>query len=74
MSDELALLARYNSISEAGICKTALEAEGIAAMILRDDAGGMDPQLQLTQGVRLMVRRDDLGQARELLDIAGRED
>lgn len=68
MPEELVLLARYNNIVEAEICKGTLEADDIPVVIMRDDVGGMDPQLQLTQGIRLMVREVDLERARELLD------
>ena len=67
MDKELEIVGSYTSEAEANICKATLAAENIPAVILRDDAGGMDPQLQLTQGVRLMVRRSDLELAREIL-------
>lgn len=60
---------------DAIFARTVLESEGIEAMIMKDDAGGMEPQFQLTQGVRLMVRAEDLERARELIaEIEGGED
>jgi len=40
---------------------------GIAAATSSDDAGGFDPQLQLTQGVRVLVSADDEPRARRLI-------
>ncbi|MFA5802950.1 MAG: DUF2007 domain-containing protein [Thermoleophilia bacterium] len=68
MPDDIVLFKRYFSEMDAGTAKSFLECEGIPVMILSDDAGGMEPQFQLTQGVRLMVRREDLEKAHELLD------
>lgn len=58
---------RYPSEMDAIFARTLLESEGIEAMIMKDDAGGMEPQFQLTQGVRLMVRAEDLEKARDLI-------
>lgn len=69
MSGELAMLGSYRSETEAIIRKGTLETEGIPAIVMSDDAGGMNPQLQFTQGVRLMVRQEDLERARVLLGI-----
>lgn len=67
MSEKIVLLKSFFSDIEAGMVKGALECEGIPAMIMRDDAGGMEPQFQLTMGVRLMVRQGDLERARQVL-------
>ncbi|MBI5870795.1 MAG: DUF2007 domain-containing protein [Actinobacteria bacterium] len=67
MSDEIVILMRYPSEMDAIFARTLLESEGIEAMIMKDDAGGMEPQFQLTQGVRLMVRAEDLEKARDLI-------
>ena len=57
----------YNEY-EAQIAKSKLEALGIDAMIVKDDAGGMNPQLQITEGVRILVREDDAVVASEILE------
>lgn len=67
MPDEIVLLMQYPSELDAIFAKTLLDSEGIQAVIFKDDAGGMEPQFQLTQGVRLMVRAEDLERARELI-------
>ncbi|MHB9111854.1 MAG: putative signal transducing protein [Thermoleophilia bacterium] len=67
MSDEIVLLKRYPSEMDAIFARSVLESESIQSVIFKDDAGGMEPQFQLTQGVRLMIRAEDLERARELI-------
>ncbi len=67
MSDKIAMVGRFFSEIEAQIAKSKLEAAGIDAYIFKDDAGGMQPQLQLTRGVRLMVKAELAETARELI-------
>jgi hypothetical protein len=55
--------------ASALIAQAALRANGIEAVISRDDAGGMEPQLQLTRGVRLLVSKRDLERALAVLDV-----
>jgi hypothetical protein len=62
-----AVVARVPSLVEAQLIVGMLEANGIAAAASPDDAGGFDPQLQLTQGVRVLVARDDEARARQLV-------
>lgn len=52
---------------DAEIAKGHLEAEGISAVILKDDAGGMFPSLQQIRGVQVWVAEDRLVEAREIL-------
>lgn len=67
MTDDVVLLKQYPSEMDAIFARTMLESEGIHSAIFKDDAGGMEPQFQLTQGVRLMVRAEDLERAKELI-------
>ncbi|MGH9728849.1 MAG: putative signal transducing protein [Candidatus Acidiferrales bacterium] len=48
--------------------RSMLEANGVDAMIVADDFGGMQPALGADTGVRLMVRREDEDTARKLLE------
>jgi hypothetical protein len=41
---------------EAEVSRAFLEAAGLEALVRADDAGGYEPQLGLTNGVRLLVR------------------
>ncbi|RJQ48050.1 MAG: hypothetical protein C4534_00235 [Gaiellales bacterium] len=73
MEDEIVIAGSYSSRGEADMLKGMLEAAGIRAEVLSDDAGGLYPQLQDILGVHLVVRREDLQRARELLDGTGGE-
>jgi hypothetical protein len=64
-------LLSYRDVEEL-LARGLLESVGIPAFVSADDAGGMRPPLQLSQGVRLMVREADLARARRVLaDHAG---
>lgn len=53
---------------EAEFAKSVLEAKDIEAVVLADDAGGMNAYLGLgTGGVRLCVHRSDATRARTIL-------
>ncbi len=67
MADHFVVLEVYNSEIEAEIFRAQLEASGIEAFVSKDDVGGMRPHLQLSHGVRLMVSREDMELAREIL-------
>lgn len=69
VEDELVSVASYGDRLNAELARGLLEIEGIASMISADDAGGMRPPLQLTQGVRLFVRAREVERAREVLDF-----
>ena len=60
---------------EADLIVGLLESGGIRAFALADDAGGQEPQWQLSGGVRVMVASPDEGAAREVLaDARGRDE
>ena len=61
------VVARVPSLVEAQLVVGMLESAGIAAATSSDDAGGFDPQLQLTQGVRVLVATEDAQRARLLV-------
>jgi hypothetical protein len=65
---EFVVVKSFSNQPTAIVARAALEANGIKAVISSDDAGGMEPQLQLTRGVRLLVRSDDVTAARAVLD------
>jgi hypothetical protein len=60
----------FSSEIEANIAKGALEANNIEAVVLTDDAGGMNPSLAYTNGVRLAVREEDVKKAQKILKIS----
>jgi len=47
-----------------------LDRSEIKSFISADDAGGMEPQLQRSMGVRLVVNRTDAERALEILSTA----
>lgn len=67
MSEEVFVLRVFNNEIEAGMAQQMLQEAGMTAFVFKDDAGGMEPQLQRTGGVRLVVNRADAQRARQLL-------
>ena len=67
MSDEMVVLKTFNNEIEAGMAQQVLQEAGMTAFVFKDDAGGMEPQLQRTNGVRLIVNRIDARRAHKLL-------
>ena len=70
MSSDLVVVAVYTSTTEAEMAKRVLETCGMTALVSADDCGGMEPQLQLIRGVRLMVLRENEERARAALASA----
>ncbi len=62
-----------NSV-EAEFARAVLDANGIASMLLKDNAGGMLPFLDVLHPVRLVVRRGDVDTAVRLLDATAATD
>jgi hypothetical protein len=60
----------YSTELEAQLAQATLESNGIASIILRDDAGGMLPSLHVLVNVKLAVDAGDAELAREILDSA----
>jgi Putative prokaryotic signal transducing protein len=54
------------SRTEAELVAGLLRSNGLRAAVLADDAGGQDPQLQIS-GVRVLVDADDEAAARQVL-------
>lgn len=59
-------VAVVSSRTEAELIIGLLGSNGVRAVMTADDAGGLDPQLQL-QGIRVLVARADEAIARRLL-------
>ncbi|MBT8165084.1 MAG: hypothetical protein HKO63_03150 [Acidimicrobiia bacterium] len=53
---EFVTVGMFAGRPEAEVSRARLESEGVEALVRCDDAGGYEPQLGLTNGVRLMVR------------------
>jgi len=52
MSDQVAVVRIFSTEMEATMAQQVLEQSGVTAFVLADDAGGMEPHLQRTSGVR----------------------
>ena len=68
MNEQMVSIAEFNNEFEAELACGHLKAAGIHTMILKDDAGGMFPSLQETEGVRVLVPQKEKEQARRTLD------
>jgi hypothetical protein len=64
----LVLLRTFPSALDAEVARMFLEAQGIPALVQGDDAGGMQPSLGWSHGVRLHVRWSDAIAAGAVLD------
>ena len=63
-------VAVVGSRIEAELIVGMLRSHGLRATYIADDVGGQEPQLQLLQGVRVLVAPSDEASARRLLDVA----
>lgn len=68
MGESMMIIREYASEMEAIVAQSVLKANNIPAVIIRDNAGGMLPVLQMLYPVRLAVRPGDADLARDLLD------
>jgi hypothetical protein len=71
---EFVTVGMFAGRPEAEVSRARLESEGLEALVRCDDAGGYEPQLGLTNGVRLMVRAPFVAVALGILepvDVAG---
>jgi uridine phosphorylase len=64
-SSDLVIVSTFRSTADAQIAKGILDEVGIESMIRADNAGGMYPAIS---GAELIVRADDVHQAREALN------
>lgn len=67
MSERKAVVAEFESELDAEFAVGRLEAAGIKAVVIKDDAGGMFPSLQQTEGVKVLVDEGDLERAAAVL-------
>ncbi len=68
MTNEVAVLKTFLNEIEAGIAQQILQENGVLAFMFKDDAGGMEPHLQQTSGVRLLVNQVDAERAKQILE------
>ena len=70
MSESIVVLRKYANELDARLDATILEANGIVAEVLADNAGGALPSMALVFPVRLLVRGEDAALAGEILDTS----
>lgn len=67
MSDEIAVLRVFDNEVDAKMAQQLLRDSGVMSFIFKDDGGGMEPHLQRTNGVRLLLNSDDAERAQDIL-------
>lgn len=67
MSEDVVVIKIFSDEMEATMAQQVLAESDVRAFILKDDAGGMEPHLQRTNGVRLVVSRADAARVSEIL-------
>lgn len=70
MAGDVVVVRTYRDELQAELGRASLESNGVPAIVLRDNAGGMLPVLQLLFEIRLAVRIEDAELARRLLAAA----
>lgn len=67
MSEEEVVLRMFANEIEARMAQQVLHESCVKSFVFKDDVGGMEPQLQLTGGIRLIVNRSDAERAHQIL-------
>ena len=62
------VIRKFQVEHEAELARAVLESNGVRAVVLRDNAGGMLPMLQPLFQMRLVVAAEDAELARRILD------
>lgn len=68
MGEPMVVIREYINEMEALIARSVLEAHDIAAVVFRDDAGGLLPSMHLLWPVRLAVVHSEAHEALRILD------
>jgi len=66
-------VAVVGSQIEADLAVGLLRSNGLRAVAIADDAGGLDPALAVTDGVQVQVNPEDEAAARQLLAETGKD-
>jgi hypothetical protein len=69
MADNLVNVRTFHYRHEAELAKSALEANGIDAIVVSDDGGRQEISLQFVRGAKLLVNSADADKAKFVLDI-----
>lgn len=67
--DAFEVLWEYSNHAEADLAKGMLESNGIPAFDRSDDCGGMAGGQTFVWGVKLLVNKEDVASAKEILQL-----
>jgi hypothetical protein len=67
--NEFEIIADFSNHTEADLAKGLLESYGIKSIISSDDCGGIAGGQTFIRGVQLIVSKDDLKKAKEILKL-----
>lgn len=67
MSADVVVFKTFDNEIDARMAQEVLHEAGMAAFVFKDDAGGMEPHLQRTNGVRLVGNSADAPRAHKML-------
>jgi hypothetical protein len=73
MPSHLVVVATFPNEAASLIARAILDSNDIPSIIASDGSSSMEPMLQFSQGVRLLVHEDVAEEARDLLTAQGRE-
>jgi len=68
MATAYVVVRRFTTEVEAELARAILESNGIKAIVLRDDGGGMLPAMSVMSAVRLVVAPADAEAAHDVLE------
>ena len=68
MPEEIVVIKMFSNEIDATMAQQLIEDSGISAFVFKDDVGGMEPHLQRTNSVRLIVNRADAERAQQILN------
>jgi hypothetical protein len=74
MPENAFVVRTFQNSVEAEFAQSVLETNGIVSMLLKDNAGGMLPFLDVLHPVRLVVRQIDVDTAVRVLDATAATD
>ena len=66
--EQLVVAGEYSNKIEAELAQGALAAAEIESIVEADDAGGLQPNLLVGEGVKVLVRAEDLAEAQKVLN------
>ncbi len=66
--DNLACIGTLSNSAEAALLKARLESAGIPCFLKSDDAGGVLPQLTFSNGIEILVHRENVDAALTFLN------